>query len=123
MHNDSSQLDPHALQRLEQLGGTAFVAKMIDLFNSYAGEKVAAARQAHNAGDLPGIEKAVHPIKSSAGNVGASRVQTLAGQLEQSARAGQADVLAGLLAELEQAFATARDGLERQKQALLHRTP
>jgi HPt (histidine-containing phosphotransfer) domain-containing protein len=123
MHEDSPQLDPQALQRLEQLGGTAFVIKMIDLFNSYAGEKVAAARQACAAGALAGVEKAVHPIKSSAGNVGACRVQALAEQLEQSARQGQANAVEGLLRELELAFTAARDALEQQKQTLLNRTP
>jgi HPt (histidine-containing phosphotransfer) domain-containing protein len=123
MQDERPHLDLQALQRLEHLGGRAFVLKMIDLFNSYAGDKVAAARQAQAAGDLAGVQKAVHPIKSSAGNVGASSVQALAEQLEQSARQGQTAVVAELLAQLEQGFSLAKDALEQQKQALINRTP
>ena len=123
MHHEIPQLDPAALQRLQDLGGAAFVIRMIDLFNSFAGEKVAAARRAHAAGDLVGLEKAVHPIKSSAGNVGACRVQELAGQLEQCARQGPVESLAPLLGELEQAFAAARAALEQRKQTLAQPEP
>ena len=61
---------------------------MIDLFLEYAGQKIVEARAAQVAGNLTGVEKAVHPIKSSAGNVGARRIQELALQIEELARQG-----------------------------------
>jgi HPt (histidine-containing phosphotransfer) domain-containing protein len=111
-------LDPAALQRLQRLGDSAFVCKMIDLFLEYAVQKIAEARAAHTAGSLPALEKAVHPIKSSAGNVGARRIQELAVQIEELARQGQSEPIASSLTELEQAFATVKPELEEKRREL-----
>jgi HPt (histidine-containing phosphotransfer) domain-containing protein len=116
--SDTPVLNPAAITRLCQLGGNPFAIKMIDLFISYCGEKVATARQAQVAGDLTAVANAAHPIKSSAGNVGALRVQELATRLEQLARAAQAAVPTPL-AELEQAFAAACRVLEQRKAELV----
>lgn len=116
--SESSPLHPNAIERLCKLGGPAFAGKMIDLFISYCGEKVAAARRAQVAGHWPGVAEAVHPIKSSAGNVGATRVQDLATRLEQSAKQANASQAVAELAELEQAFGEAKTALETQKAKL-----
>ena len=94
-----------ALERLHRLGGGKFVGEMIDLFVDYAGSKIAEARQAQLAGDGAGVARAAHPLKSSAGNVGATRVQELAAQLEQSADKKSSGELDRLVGELETAFA------------------
>jgi two-component system sensor histidine kinase/response regulator len=109
--NETPDLDPTALQRLQRLGGDAFVIKMIDLFVDYVGGRVAAARQAHAAGDLPAVRDAVHPIKSSAGNIGARRLHELAQQIEQLTKQGQLEVLDAPLAELAAAFDVAKTAL------------
>ena len=116
--SENRNLDPAALERLHRLGGEVFVGKMIDLFIGYAGEKVAAARQAQAAGNLIGVQEAVHPIKSSAGNIGACRVQELAQQIEQLAKQGQGDALPGLIGELAAAFAAVEVELTRKKSSL-----
>jgi HPt (histidine-containing phosphotransfer) domain-containing protein len=113
--NEISQLDPAAIERLQRLGGRAFVVKMIDLFSSYGAEKLAAAKSAGQAGNLAGIADAVHPIKSSAGNIGARRVQELAQQIEQRARQSDGASLPGLLDELDAAFVAAKHELEQVK--------
>ena len=109
--SDVTNLDPTAVQRLQRLGGDEFVVKMIDLFAGYAREKLAAAHQAHAAGELEGVADAVHPIKSSAGNVGAKHVQDLA-------RQSNGEPLAGLLEELDRAFLASMKDLEQLKLAL-----
>ena len=108
-------LDPAALQRLQRLGDNAFVCKMIDLFLEYSGQKVVEARAAQVAGNLTGVEKAVHPIKSSAGNVGARRIQELALQIEELARQGRVETLAASLTDLEQACALVKPELEEKR--------
>ncbi len=123
MTNDSPNLDPAALQRLQRLGDKAFAAKMIDLFLDYAGKKIAEARAAQAGGDLAGVEKAVHPIKSSAGNVGARRIQELAMAIEGLAQQGRAEPLAALTTELEQAFAAVKLELEAKRAALSDPAP
>lgn len=116
--SDSQNLDPAALGRLQRLGGDAFVCKMIDLFLDYAARKISEARAAQTAGDFTGVEKAVHPLKSSAANVGATHVQELAARLEDLARQGQAEAVAVSLGGLELAFAAVKPDLERHRQSL-----
>lgn len=115
--SDVTNLDPAAVQRLQRLGGDEFVVKMIDLFAGYAREKLAAAHQAHAAGELEGVADAVHPIKSSAGNVGAKHVQDLARRIEDLARQSNGEPLAGLLEELDRAFLASMKDLEQLKVA------
>lgn len=111
-------LDADALERLERLGDNQFVCKMIEVFLEYAARKIAEARAAQTAGDLAGVEKAVHPLKSSAGNVGANHMRALAERIEDLAEQGRGETLGALLSELEQAFAAVKPTLEERKRRL-----
>ena len=112
-------LDPEALQRLQRLGGDAFVCKMIDLFLDYAGRRIAEARAEQDAGNFVAVEKAVHPLKSSAGNVGAVRIQALAARIEALAEQGPSEALIAALGELEQAFAAVKPEIEEQRRGFV----
>ena len=57
----------------------------------------------------------MHPIKSSAGNVGATQVQDLAAQIEQMAKQPASGDLGRLLGELEKSFAEIKPKLEAGK--------
>jgi len=116
--NQSSPLDLSALERLRRLGGDDFTRKMIELFLDYGGTKLDEARQALAASDLAALEEALHPLKSSAGNVGASRVQDLAAEAESLARQHQSEALTALLDELSLAFAATKAELDEKKQRL-----
>lgn len=116
--NEPNHLDAAALERLRRLGGNAFARRMIELFLDYAAKKIDLARQAQAAGNLAGLASEVHPVKSSAGNVGAVRVQALATRIEELARQHQGESAAPLVAELEQAFAVVKTELEAWTQAL-----
>ena len=113
--NESQNLDPEALQRLHRLGGNAFVCRMIDLFLDYTGLKIIEARAARDTGNYLAVEKAAHPLKSSAGNIGAGRIQTLAAQIEELAKQGPSEALNAALDELAQAFATVKPELEEKR--------
>ena len=102
--SDESGLDPAAIAKLRQLGGEKFVGDMLSLFFQYAPQRLAAARAGAQAGDLLAVEKAVHALKSSAGQIGARRVQDLAVQIERLAVDKQADAIRLLLPELEEAI-------------------
>ncbi len=115
--SESPQVDAATLERLQRLGGNEFVCKMIDLFLDYAAKKIAEARAAQEAGNLTGVENAVHPIKSSAGNVGALRLRELASRLEDLAHRGEADAVAVSLTELELAFGAVIPELEQRRRA------
>lgn len=116
---EDPSFSPAAIERLVKLGGQKFALEMIGLFGSYGGQKIAEARQAQQDRNLPALAAAAHPLKSSAGNVGAMRVQALAAQLEQVASQQQAEPAGRWLTELEAAFAEAMKHLEREKNKLM----
>jgi HPt (histidine-containing phosphotransfer) domain-containing protein len=116
--NEPGPFNPAAIERLLSLGGQKFTLEMIDLFGSYGGKKLGEARSARDTGNLRALAEAVHPLKSSAGNVGATRVQELATQAEASALAQNAEQAGKELAELERAFAEARSRLDSERARL-----
>jgi len=113
--NAPNTFDLAAIERLLKLGGPKFTLEMIDLFGSYGAKKVAEARQAQQTGNLTKLADAAHPLKSSAGNVGAILVQELAAQVELAAREQNAGLAGTQLAELERAFAEATAILAAEK--------
>jgi CheY-like chemotaxis protein/HPt (histidine-containing phosphotransfer) domain-containing protein len=116
MHEPSPPgFDPSAMERLRQLGGEDFARRMIELFLDCAGAHLEEGRRALAAGDLAALAKSLHPLKSSAGNVGANRVQDLAAQAESLACQSQTQTLAAVLDELNQAFAAAKSALDERK--------
>lgn len=113
--SDESGLNPAAIAKLRKLGGDKFVGDMIDLFFQYAPQRLAAARAGALAGDLQAVEKAVHPLKSSAGQIGARWVQDLAAQIEKLAVDKQADAIQPLLPQLEEAITRVKPLLEAER--------
>ena len=107
------------LDQLRKLGGDSFTAEMIGVFLEYAARKIALGREAYAAGNLLGVENAIHPIKSSAGNVGARQIHELAVKIEDLARERKGESLGSLLAELDNAFQAAKPEFERIRQSLL----
>lgn len=113
----SEVLDPAALARLDRLGGERLVRRMVELFVELGEVRVAAAREGLASGDLDAVERAAHSLKSSAGNLGAGRLQAVAERVETRAeRAGGAGAgdggLEDLVDRLAAAFAEARRALE-----------
>jgi len=91
---------------------------MIDLFLDYAPKRLAAALAAEQATDLHALSQAVHPLKSSAGNVGARCMQDLAAKIEKLALDGEGAAIPPLLRELEAAFIQIKPHLERERKEL-----
>jgi HPt (histidine-containing phosphotransfer) domain-containing protein len=113
--NESGTCDPAAIERLFKLGGQKFTLDMIDMFGSYGAKKLAEARTAQQVGDMAKLAAAAHPLKSSAGNVGAVRVQEMAAQVELSAQEQKAELASAQLDDLERAFAEAITYLETER--------
>ncbi len=102
--NDNACLDDATMRKLVELGGKEFALEMIGLFLSYVPQKLAEARTAAQAGDWPGVQKAVHPIKSSAGNIGARPLRDLAARIEELAINRHGDAIHAELTELEAGY-------------------
>ncbi len=110
-------LDSKALAMIRRIGGEDLLSKMIGLFLDRAPGQLHAARAALETGDLRALAQAVHGLKSSAGQLGASRVANLAQQIETHCDAGHATPLPSLFAELEAANSTASALLALQRGA------
>ena len=116
--NPEPFLDAVTLEKLMQMGGPEFATKMIDLFLSYVPQKLAEARAGEQAGDLLRVQKAVHPIKSSAGNIGAQPLRELATQIEHLAIDQCREPIGAKLTELETAYLQVQALLQERRKEL-----
>ena len=107
MSTDPTIIDPTALKRLEEWGGTKLSREIIRLFLDNGPERVDQIRGAINGEDLEVPERGAHSLKSSAANVGAQRLQSVAGELELAASDGDLQRVRDLIPNLEEAFAQA----------------
>ena len=100
------------MDRLKEWGGTDLQRKMIDLFLTHARERLDQIRDGLSNGSSETAETGAHTLKSSAGNVGAQRVQRLAQDAEDLAEEGRMGDLEELLPTLEREFNAACEALQ-----------
>lgn len=112
--NDVPVLDGTAVDRLRRIGGADLVRRMIELYLASAPERVDALTQAAAADDVPRVERAAHMMKSSAGNLGAVRLQRTAEALEVVAAEGRIDagLVERLVSDVDASTAALRNVLE-----------
>jgi HPt (histidine-containing phosphotransfer) domain-containing protein len=116
--NDNASLDNAAMEKIVELGGNAFALQMIGLFLSYIPQKLAEARAAAQAGDWLGVQRAVHPIKSSADDIGARSLRDLAARIEKLAMDRCGETLPAELTALEAAYAQVQSQLQECRKTL-----
>jgi two-component system sensor histidine kinase BarA len=113
--DEHAVLDTSALARLARLGGESLVARMIAIFLDNAPHRVAAATRAAATGDVTGVERAAHSLKSMAANVGAHRLRDAAELLETGIVTGNGGDLAARTAVLQHELDVVRMALESRK--------
>lgn len=111
-------LDKTALDRLEKLGGTELLVRVIDQFLEKMPLRMDAACDRGRAGDLGALGKAVNSIKSAAGNVGANEVRDMADRIERLAVRGAKDIILPMLCHLDDMLGQARACLIRERTTL-----
>lgn len=84
-------LNDSAIDRLARLGGDDLVRQMIELFLEHGPGRMAALVDGSGAGDAVRVERAAHTLKSTAGNLGAGRLQATAETVEALAADGSID--------------------------------
>ncbi len=107
MSIDPTIIDPAALKRLEEWGGTKLSKEIIRLFLDNGPVRVDQIRGAMDEDDLEVPERGAHSLKSSAANVGAQQLQDIASELELAASGGDLQRVRDLIPNLEQAYARA----------------
>ena len=114
----SPVLDESALDRLREWGGDKLLGQMIGLFLANAPVRMAQIRRGSETGDVAEAEKGAHSLKSSAANLGATRVRELCAEIERSAAEGDGNRVNELLPSIEAAFADAIATLKTVKEGL-----
>jgi CheY-like chemotaxis protein/HPt (histidine-containing phosphotransfer) domain-containing protein/two-component sensor histidine kinase len=94
-------LNESALQQLLDAGGPDLLREVSEVYLEDAPSRLGRMREALRSGDTRELARQAHAVKGSSASVAASRMHSLAGDLEARARAGEVDVAARLLDELE----------------------
>jgi HPt (histidine-containing phosphotransfer) domain-containing protein len=110
---DSQIIDPQALERLREWGGDKLAVQMVRLFLKNSGTRMDQIRVGVDGSDLEEAERGAHSLKSSAANIGAELLRTLATRMESAALEGDQDGARDLLPDLEIAYADAMTALEQ----------
>ncbi len=108
-------LDGGAITRLERIGGSEFVVEMIELFLENAPQRLKAARDSYESGDIQTLHRSVHSLKSTAANLGARALQAAAEAAEARAHDEDMDAIPPLLDDLDREYEAARSGLESER--------
>jgi HPt (histidine-containing phosphotransfer) domain-containing protein len=107
------------LKDLDEVGGAELVREMINLVLATIPERISAIRDALQSSDAACVSARAHSIKSSAGNVGAMRLLSIANNIETRARVGDlGEDTFSLIAELESEFARVQTALRDHVSAL-----
>ena len=95
-----SLLDGAALSRLERIGGTKLVRRMIGLFMQHAGTHVESLRMTGACASHAQVRTVAHSLRTSAGILGAHRLLQVATDAESAATNGETKRVHVLTAEL-----------------------
>jgi HPt (histidine-containing phosphotransfer) domain-containing protein len=86
-----SAVDTSVLAQLEALGGREFVDEMLATALEGIAGRIAEIHAAAEVGDVEGVARSAHALKSTAGAVGAIRLLASATAIEADAAAGWVD--------------------------------
>jgi HPt (histidine-containing phosphotransfer) domain-containing protein len=102
------------LRQLQQEGEPDFVGELIELFLNDAPPRLAALREAVEAGDARSVERIAHTLNGSSASMGAKRMASLCAQLQEDSASGSEDLARAreLLERLEAEFERVHPALE-----------
>ena len=109
-------IDPEAIENLRALSpddGDVFLKDIVGIFIEDTPARIAELRQALADGDAVGFTRAAHSIKGSSSNLGAIALRDIAAELEHKSRLGGLGDLEPLIQDLETAYLTAKETLEK----------
>ncbi len=109
---DSRVIDVRALERLKEWGGDKLASQMVRLFLKNSGTRMDQIRAGVQNEDPDEAERGAHSLKSSAANIGAEHLRTLATNVEGAALDQQHERLRELLPQIEAAYAAAMGELQ-----------
>lgn len=117
---ETEVIDPQALERLREWGGDKLAAQMVRLFLKNSGARMDQIRLGVGNADPEEAERGAHSLKSSAANIGAENLRTLATQVESAALDQDVERMRSILPELEAAYASVMATLESMEKEMPH---
>jgi HPt (histidine-containing phosphotransfer) domain-containing protein len=108
---ESPIIDLQALERLKEWGGDKLAGQMVRLFLKNTGTRMDQIRAGVADGNLEEAERGAHSLKSSAANIGAEILRTMATRMESAALDANVEHARTLLPELESAYTDAMNEL------------
>lgn len=117
---DSQVIDPQALERLKEWGGEKLAVQMVRLFLKNSGTRMDQIRTGVAEDDPDETERGAHSLKSSAANIGAEGLRTLATRIESASLDQDLEAMRALLPEIEGAYASAIDELRSLEKDMPH---
>lgn len=96
-----------SLERIDVLrgsGGPGLIRKLARIFGDTIPARIEAASAELERGDLDAFRRSAHALRSSAGSIGAERMQLAAAAIEDAPGDVALDALATMWRELEDAF-------------------
>jgi HPt (histidine-containing phosphotransfer) domain-containing protein len=106
-------IDPEVFANLvEMTGGEMdFVDELVDTFLEDGGRQIATMHAAVASGDVEGLGRAAHSLKSGCLNIGAADLGTICRSLEEAARGGSVPDAGDRIAAINAGFEAARAAL------------
>jgi len=104
---DDREFDDAPLAMIRRVGRDALAQKMIDLFLASGLERGARIQAAHAAGDFTTAGREAHSLKSSAGQLGAVRLQRTCQRIEDAGKANDGVGIGALLPDFSAQLAAA----------------
>ncbi|MEM7415493.1 MAG: Hpt domain-containing protein [Gemmatimonadota bacterium] len=117
---DTQVIDPSALERLKEWGGDKLAAQMVRLFLKNSGMRMDQIRTGVTQDDPEETERGAHSLKSSAANIGAEHLRTLATKIESASLDQNLEAMRELLPDIESAYADAMTELKSIEQGMPH---
>jgi CheY-like chemotaxis protein len=97
-------LDAVVVESLRDLGGDEMLSELTQLFFDDADSNLAALKEAIEKRDGTSVERVAHALKGSSGNMGATRMAELCGQLQDAGASGYLVLLQRYSNGLEEEF-------------------
>jgi CheY-like chemotaxis protein len=120
----AASVDPAVLTDLLQLDDTGeLLTTLITLFQDETPKLLAVMQAAFRRSDAVALAEAAHTLKGSSGNLGATHMQQLCGELQTPGRANELTTAGDRLARLGAEFALVRAALLQEQDRLLSVRP
>ena len=115
---ESTPIDPEAIERINRIGGSNLIVRMIGVFLENAPAHLEAIENAEKEEDWESVGKSAHALKSSTGNIGANSLFDLFDRIERMVVNQECEGIAERITKLRPLYESARKRLLEMQEEL-----